>query len=185
MYETDFIFGADSQSICGFFSAGTAMESVVDAPQEFETVGRAIELLNDVVAAPVSSSVQPASTLSLHDLKRYVAIRAYLVALQGGSRKLESSERVATELFPDKSPRHYGANIRQWATFYLRNLLLPVVLRGRHQKIRPLLCENDVQDLCRSFLRTLKPEEVGVLSLKRFLENDLFPGRTVSPRSCH
>ncbi len=64
--------------------------------------------------------------------------------------------------------------------FYMKHLLLPVVVRDRHQKIRPLLCENDVQAQCRSYPRTLASEAVGVVSLKRFLQNELFPGRSIS-----
>ena len=47
-----------------------------------------------------------------------------------------------------------------------------------------MLCENDIQDQCRSFLRTLSPKQVGIDKLKCFIENDLFPGRSISRRSC-
>ena len=153
---------------------------MVDAPDE---VTRAIEFLNDIVIAPVSSG-KPHPTLSLHDLKRYIAVRLYLVARNNGQQKVISSEQVAEDVFPDKAAENYGKNIRKWSEFYCKHLFLPPVIRGRNQKIRPMLCENDVQEQCRSFLRTLEPKKVGVVTLKRFLEEELFPTRTISRRSC-
>ncbi|KAH9095140.1 hypothetical protein Ae201684P_009995 [Aphanomyces euteiches] len=151
--------------------------------EPIDDINRAIEFLHDILVVPITSS-KPHSTLSAHDLKRYLAVHMYLCARQNGELMIVASERVAHDIFLEKSARNYGQNIRRWADFYCKNLFLPPVVRGHNQKIRAMLCENDVQEQCRSFLRTLNPRQIGVDSLKRFLENDLFPTRTISRRSC-
>jgi len=143
-----------------------------------------MEFLLDVVVAPVSSG-KPHPSLSPHDLKRYLAVRVYLTILRESQVKMTpASEDAAKIIFPEKSRRNYGSNIRKWADFYCKYLFLPPVTRGRNQKIRPMLCENDIQEQCRSFLRTLEPKKVGVNALQHFLEGDLFPTRKISRRSC-
>ncbi len=169
----------DSQDIRSFLNVCEPLPS-----DQASSTAQAIEFLDDIIHVPVSS-VKIHPTLSLHDLKRHLSVRSYLCAVQDGTPKVAASEQAARQIFPDKSERQCGVNIRSWAKYYLTNYYLPVVIRGQHQKVRPMLCESDVQEQCRSFLRTLRAQDVGVKTLKTFIENDLFPGRTISIRSCH
>ncbi len=55
---------------------------------------------------------------------------------------------------------------------------------GKHQKTKALLSENDIRAQCASFLRGSKPETISIDMFKRFVEEDLLPGRKISDRSC-
>lgn len=174
----NFNLSVDSQDIRSFLTNETPRPGVA-----LDIIDRAIDLLHDIVVVPVSSG-KPHPSLSGHDFKRYLSVRMYLCAKRDAEPKLEASMQVATALFPEKSRENYGKNIRRWADFYCSHLFLPPVIRGRHQKIRPMLCENDIQEQCRTFLRTLEPKKVGINTLQRFLQDDLFPTRTISRSSC-
>ncbi|KAG9405382.1 hypothetical protein AC1031_004490 [Aphanomyces cochlioides] len=158
-----------SQDIRVFLKSTSSRAEV----EPIDDINRAIEFLHDIVVAPITSS-KSHPTLSAHDLKRYLAVHMYLCARLTGELMIAASERVAHDIFLEKSARNYGQNIRRWADFYRKNLFLPPVVRGHNQKIRPMLCENDVQEQCRCFLQTLNPRQIGVVSLKRFLEKRPF-----------
>ena len=139
----------------------------------------ALDLLSDVMKIKITSNPSSGS-LSVYDSLRYLAVRNYIMKLIEGNKKIVSSEATAKDIFPDKSIFSYGRNIRVWTEFYLMHLFIPPVIRGKHQKVKPLLCENDIKDICRSYLHSLPSGKVSVQNFKSFIEQELFPGRQVS-----
>jgi hypothetical protein len=97
--------------------------------------------------------------------------------------KMESSETIAIEVFRNRSTIPFGRNIRLWTAFYLKHLHLPPVLRGLHQKVKLLLCENDVANQCRSFLRSVPLGKLTVDLFQQYIQEELLPGKRLSRRS--
>ena len=138
-----------------------------------------LDILSDVLKAKISSKPMP-GTLSEYDQLRFVALQSYLTKLKRGGKLVASSEAAAEEIFRKQSTTSYGKKIRVWAKKIMFYLHLPPILQGKHQKVKPLLCENDIKEQCRSFLLGLPRESVSVSVFKDFIEQELFPGRIVS-----
>ena len=113
-------------------------------------------------------------------MQRYSSVQSFLTKLSFGDKLVIASQMTAAEFYRGKSGAYYSKKIREWTRFYMLHLHLPPVCQGMHQKVKPLLCENDVKDQCRSFLRGLKPDKISLHVFKTFLEKELFPGRNVS-----
>ena len=107
-------------------------------------------------------------------------MQSYMIKLVRGANLVASSTAVAEEVFYGRSPMSYGRKIRIWTSFYMKYLYLPPVCQGKHQKVKPLLCENDILEQCRSFLLGLPRDGIRISIFKNFIETELFPGRTVS-----
>ena len=108
------------------------------------------------------SSTPKAGQLSQHDQLRYIAVQSFLTKLARGAKLVASSVEVAEEVFRGRSPMSYGRKIRVWAAFYMLHLCLPPIVQGKHQKVKPLLCENDILEQCRSYLLGLARDGVRV-----------------------
>jgi hypothetical protein len=107
----------------------------------------------------------------------------HLNKLSSGGMKMESRETIAIEVFPIRSTIPCGRNIRLWTAFYLKHLHLPPVLRGLHQKVKPLLCENGVANQCHSFLRTVPLGKLTVDLFQQYIQEELFTGKRFSRQS--
>ena len=156
---------------------GNVHSSPVEEVRDMYVV--ALDLLSDVMKIKITSNPSCGS-LSVYDSLRYLAVRNYIMKWIEGNKKIVSSEATAKDIFPDKSIVSYGRNIRVWTEFYLMHLFIPPVIRGKHQKVKPLPCENDIKDICRSYLHSLPSGKVSVQNFKSFIEQELFPGRHVS-----
>jgi hypothetical protein len=99
------------------------------------------------------------------------------------AKLVASSAVVSEEVFYGRSSVSYGRKIRVWTAFYIRYLHLLPVFQGKHQKVKPLLCENDILEQGRSFVLGLPRDGVRIYLFKNFIETQLFPGRTVSEKT--
>ena len=167
-----------TQKITQFFMPQENPQENHSPENDSTPLNLAISLLSDILTAKISSTC--CGGLSLHDAKRYMAIQSYFAKINGGGRKIVSSQEVACEIFPRNSTVRCSRRIREWSSFYLHNLFLPPSIRGKHQKAKPLLCENDLKDQCLSFLRGSPVGTVNICMFKNFIESELLPGRTVS-----
>lgn len=98
------------------------------------------------------------------DFARKLAVRNYLQSLVEKNPKIESSERIASLLFPDRNVSHSGRLIRQWTNHYIENLELPVQTQGKFVKVKSLIHDEDVQRTLREFIRLER--EVALTSTK-------------------
>jgi len=63
----------------------------------------------------------------------------------------------------------YGARvIRSWGDFYVSNLQLPAIQQGHNVKIKSIIHDEDVQERCRTYLRSVKPDKRNVGNFKTY-----------------
>jgi hypothetical protein len=70
-----------------------------------------------------------------------------------GIGTMEASVEVARALFPKSNESYRAPIIRHWYEHFLLNGERPVLWQGRHQKVNTLIDDEDVQFICRSWLR--------------------------------
>ena len=98
------------------------------------------------------------------DFIRKFAVRNYLQSLSEKKLKIESSEKIASVLFPSRNASHSGRLIRQWADYFIHNGELPIHNQGKFVKTKSLIHDEDVQLILRQFIRTEK--DVSLTSTK-------------------
>lgn len=116
------------------------------------------------------------SSISKFDHIRLIAIRRFLELIKSGEPKVESSLKVATVLFsskPNRSMVHRARTIRNWAQFYIATNELPSLKQGRHQKTRTLIDDEDVQNACRTWLRSQTPDSICARLFARWVSSSL------------
>jgi hypothetical protein len=64
--------------------------------------------------------------------------------------------------------------IRTWANQFVADETLPSSRRGKHQKVKSLLYDEDVHKLLVEYLRSKKCD-AGVKDFKKYIENEIFP----------
>jgi hypothetical protein len=82
------------------------------------------------------------------------ALRSTLQSLPWKQPKIESSEQIASLLFPNTSVKHIGELIRYWAQFFVKNGILPEEKQVKFVKKKTLMRDEDVQAVLRRFIRT-------------------------------
>jgi len=124
---------------------------------------------------------------TLYTVQRHTAVHVYFDELLSGKGRMEASMTAAKVLgrstYPDKSipvfmPRieTYGARVvRSWAGFYVSNLQLPAIQQGHNVKIKSIIHDEDVQERCRTYLKSTKPDKRSVDNFKTWIHEDLIP----------
>lgn len=98
------------------------------------------------------------------DFIRKLAVRNYFQCVSEKQPKIESSEKIASLLLPNRNVSHSGRLIRQWAQVFVSNGELPKHNQGKFVKKKSLIHDEDVQRILREFIRIEK--EVSLTSTK-------------------
>ena len=102
-----------------------------------------------------------------------IGIQRYLECVIEGNGKMEASRLT--------SQYHFGAGewkarvLRKMARNYVDHRILPRSLQGKHQKIIPLIEDEDLMEQCLLFLRSQKPEQITALLFCKQLKEVIFP----------
>ena len=116
------------------------------------------------------------ASVSKFDHVRLIAIKRYLELIKSGKPKVESSLQVASVLFstrPNRSMVHRARKIRNWAQFYIATNELPSLKQGRHQKTSTLIDDENVQNACKTWLRSQPPDSLCARSFSRWVGSSL------------
>ena len=109
--------------------------------------------------------------MALTDLPRLMAVNSYFKLILEGKQRIEASEIVSKVVL---SRGVWGARIlRGWANIYFNNLMLPMINQGNHIKVKSLIHDEDVRAACRTFLRSVKPDEWSFQKWKEYVNFDL------------
>ena len=98
------------------------------------------------------------------DFMRKIAIRNYFHSLSKKGPKIESSEKIALMLFPDRNAVHSGRLIRIWDEYFVNYGVLPVQSKGKFIKKQSLIHDEDVQRILRAFISS--ESQIALVSTK-------------------
>ena len=125
----------------------------------------ALQKLNQQIdLAPNAVKERQNRETSKWDCIRKIAVRNYLKFISEKQPKIESSEKIASMLFPSRNVSHSGRLIRQWAESFISSGELPIHHQGKFVKKKSLIHDEDVQLILREFIRTEK--DVSLTSTK-------------------
>ena len=124
-----------------------AMSSASPVMMAIDKLCSEIDLTPNVLADKKSQST------TKWDFIRKLAVRHYLQSSQKNEPKIESSEKIASLLFPDRNAVHSGRLIRNWAQYFVNNGALPEHRQGKFVKKKSLIHDEDVQIILRNFVR--------------------------------
>ena len=127
----------------------------VDKNTPEDIISLSIEKLNtEINVSPNAIIENKNKSTSKWDLLRKIAVRHYLQSVVSRQPKIESSEKIASFLFPDRNAVHSGRLIRSWAQYFICNRVLPVQNQGKFVKKQSLIHDEDVQRILRTFIRS-------------------------------
>ena len=111
--------------------------------------------------------------ISKFDFLRYLAIENYLTLLSRTGQKISSSTRTAEIHFRTRNPTSYGRIIRYWSEYFLSHQNLPSHRQGCHLKTPSFIDEEDIQNACRLWLRSQRPDTICGASFANWVKSDL------------
>ena len=136
------------------------IEEALDALEKISSIGKS----------------QAFSSISAYDHSRHLTTKLYLLRLREGHPKVGSSLSIAKEVW---SKGDYMARcIRHWGKEFLETGELRPHQQGAHSKVLSLAEDEDFKEKCLVWLRSQKAENRSPMSLKKFIEEELFPKMT-------
>ena len=113
-----------------------------------------------------------------YDVIRLMAIREYLMLLLRGTGMMIASENAAKFVMGalrNTSIEWLGRRIRLWSKHFVRSGDLCSIQHGRHRKCESLIQDEDVRDVCVSWLRNQVPSQRRGHSFAKFVSEFIFP----------
>ena len=89
--------------------------------------------------------------------------------------KMQASLEVVTRYFPKCSPSPTAQSIRDWALYFLRTNELPFSAQGKHAKVSSLILDEDIQQSCHQYMKSVPAGERTADALARWAETVLIP----------
>jgi hypothetical protein len=84
-------------------------------------------------------------SVSKWNFVRLLSVQQYLGELLMKRPKVVSSQRIASQLFPNCNKVHTGRLFRQWAHYFVDNGESPVQIQGQFVKVKSLINDEYVQ----------------------------------------
>jgi hypothetical protein len=143
----------------------SSSDTADEPPPNFSTLDDKLQQL-----AKLLSKSKHQNTLTCFEYLQYTAIQQYLELVHiHGARRIGASRRVAANLSQWKAGTTWKAKtIRHWSTFWCRHEELPTSRRGKHQKTRSLIEDEDVQEKCMVWIRSQREVTARYFKFKLF-----------------
>jgi hypothetical protein len=154
----------------------SSSDTADEPPPNFNTLDDKLQGLVNLL-----SKSKHQNTLTCFEYLQYTAIQQYLELIHvHGARRIDASRRVAANLSQWKASTTWKAKtIRRWSTFWGRHGELPTSRRGKHQKTRSLIEDEDVQEKCMVWIRSQREVTARYLNLIYFPSIDLHKFKTI------
>jgi len=173
---------ADAQRthpITSFFKPMTPVQPIqYSTPSPLMDIEEALDKLDAI--CNIGKSKMDNESVQPYDHARMISIRAYLEQVREGEGKMEASQYVAQTIW--KKGPYLATCIRNWAKEFLETEKLAHHQQGAHAKIDALIDDEDFSQKCIEWLREQQVEKRDPLSLKKWIEEELFPKMTGSTK---
>ena len=138
-------------------------------------LARALQVLKDSfhIDAPNRSFERALKETSKCDFLRLICVYRYLKAMQTKLPLVETSEDIASCLYPGMNKERRGRNIRIWSGFFLEFHRLPDINQGRHVKVKSIISDENTQNICRQWLRSQRSNAISGKSFSEWVSHHL------------
>jgi hypothetical protein len=146
----------DNANIGHLSSEESSDKSSEDEPLQYcDELQKRLQELADLLAKS-----KHAMKLTCWEYTQCIAIEEYLDLIHvKGINRLKASRVVANGIFHWKAGVNWKAKtVRRWANYWCRHGALPTSQRGKHQKTRSYIEDEDVQEKCLIWIRSQRGE---------------------------
>lgn len=145
------------------------------ADQQDNQIDIAVDRLQEIVITENNLRRQKKNKLTIPEFMRHLCVLRYLEAIRQRQRsKMSVSNELATSLFGSQAENSYRSrSIRNWASAYLENFVMPELRQGKFQKTKSLIDDPDIRAACLGFLRNQRVESIDGSFFQKWIEEKL------------